>query len=210
VCADISIVALQEARERIGEHGLFVVCDVANLPFKPGAFDSAVSLHTIHHLPEEQHEQAYGELYRVLKAGGTAAVVNGWPGSRFMRLFEPLIRFSIRVQNMMRKGQDPQPVAQKNKNRKNGKPKGTFTERHDVAWINRTLKPRMPLEIHVWRSASVRFLRALIHPKLGGRWWLKLLYWLEERYPRYFAENGQYPIIVIQKPENNGAKHGLE
>src|SRR4030065_2965414 len=33
VCADISIVALQEARKRIGEHGLFVVVDIANLPF---------------------------------------------------------------------------------------------------------------------------------------------------------------------------------
>src|SRR5665648_166807 len=32
VCADISIVALQEARNRIGEMGLFVVADVARLP----------------------------------------------------------------------------------------------------------------------------------------------------------------------------------
>ncbi len=30
VCADISIVALQEARERIGSHGLFVVADIAD------------------------------------------------------------------------------------------------------------------------------------------------------------------------------------
>jgi SAM-dependent methyltransferase len=71
VCADISIVALHEARQRIGDrlhggHGLFVVADVANLPFKPGIFDGVVSLHTIHHLPESEHRQAYGELYRVL------------------------------------------------------------------------------------------------------------------------------------------------
>ena len=36
VCADISIVALQEARRRIGAHGLFVVADIANLPFASG------------------------------------------------------------------------------------------------------------------------------------------------------------------------------
>jgi SAM-dependent methyltransferase len=39
VCADISIVALAEARQRIGDRnsggqGLFVVADVANLPFR--------------------------------------------------------------------------------------------------------------------------------------------------------------------------------
>jgi len=43
VCLDISILALDEARERIGSHGLFVVGDAANLPFKPEAFDGVVS-----------------------------------------------------------------------------------------------------------------------------------------------------------------------
>ena len=33
LCLDISIVALIEARKRIGEKGLFVVADVSNLPF---------------------------------------------------------------------------------------------------------------------------------------------------------------------------------
>ncbi len=39
VCADISMVALQDARKRIGTHGLFTVCDIANLPFKSNTFD---------------------------------------------------------------------------------------------------------------------------------------------------------------------------
>src|SRR5512133_2084353 len=51
VCLDISILALKEARNRLGEHGLFVVADVANLPFKPESFDGLVSLHTLQHLP---------------------------------------------------------------------------------------------------------------------------------------------------------------
>ena len=39
VCLDISIVALQEARQRIGERGVYVVADVANLPFQTAVFD---------------------------------------------------------------------------------------------------------------------------------------------------------------------------
>jgi len=39
----------------------------------------------------------------------------------------------------------------------------------------------------------------LIHPITAGKWWLKWLYWLEERNPRWYGENGQYPMIVISK-----------
>ena len=58
----------------------------------------------------------------------------------------------------------------------------------------------MPIEILVWRSVSVRFLRALIHPHLGGGTWLRLLFWLEERFPHFFGEAGQYPLIIVRKP----------
>src|SRR5689334_10026342 len=61
VCLDISIQALREARERIGAHGLFVVGDLASLPFKTDAFDGEVSMHAIHHLPVEEHPRAYAE-----------------------------------------------------------------------------------------------------------------------------------------------------
>jgi hypothetical protein len=46
---------------------------------------------------------------------------------------------------------------------------------------------------------SVRFMRSLIHTWLGGRYWLRLLYRLEERYPHWFGENGQYPLIVLHR-----------
>jgi len=81
----------------------------------------------------------------------------------------------------------------------NKKPKGTFTNRHDVAWVKGEIGSRMPVKIFVWRSVSVRFLRSLIHPLTGGRFWLRILYWLEERYPHFFGERGQYPLIVLSK-----------
>jgi SAM-dependent methyltransferase len=207
VCADISIVALQEARQRIGAHGLFVVADIANLPFKPGAFEGAVSLHTIHHLPEQEHLQAYSELHRTLAQGASAVVVNGWPTSSMMKRFEPLIRLSLRLRNLLNRlqGKETPRKARKEAARQdvgaeNEIPKGTFTQRHDVTWVRNEVGARMLVEIYVWRSASVRFMRALIHPRLAGGLWLRLLYWLEERNPRYFGENGQYPLIVIKKP----------
>ncbi len=202
VCADISITALQEARKRIGDHGLLVVADIANLPFKDDAFEGVVSLHTIHHLPEGEHLQAYRELFRVLSPNRAAVVVNGWSSSRLMRIFEPLMNLSRTVRTaagrLRRKAGVPSKATQAGEVL-DGAPKGTFTNRHDYDWVRNVVGAQIPLEIRVWRSVSVRFLRTLIHPRLGGRYILRLLYWLEERYPHYFGKVGQYPLIVIRK-----------
>jgi len=207
VCADISITALSEARKRIADHGLFVVADIANLPFKQNLFDGIVTLHTIHHLPEEEHLQAYSDLYRVLKTQKKAVIVNGWPDSQLMTLADPLIRLSNRIRGLFRRIFGKSRPAQRNLkkaslkefNSLNKTPKGTFTNRHDVAWVKGEIGSRMPVEIFVWRSVSVRFLRSLIHPQTGGRFWLRILYWLEEHFPHFFGEKGQYPLIVLSK-----------
>jgi len=218
VCADISITALIEARRRLGDHGYYVVADVANLPFKQDAFEGVVSLHTIHHLQEEEHVQAFQEIQRVLAPGNTAVVVNGWANSQLMRTFEPLMRAAYSLRHILYRlsrrgpytGDDsiPENPSGRPRRRQNirtsesGKEdaqKGTFTNKHDAAWMKTEVGSLMPIRILVWRSVTVRFMRALIHPLLGGRLWLRLLYGLEERYPEYFGEKGKYPLIVISK-----------
>lgn len=242
VCADISITALVEARKRLEDKGLYVVADIANLPFKSDAFDGVVSLHTIHHLPEDEHLRAYQELYRVQAQGSRAVVVNGWPTSSLMAFFEPFIRISQRIwyrvrrlnlvdlplpyeetggQNETKQMRDPaannghnikslkrngSPVKPQTKKPQSAtkdedQPKGTFISRHDVEWVKNEVGVHMPVEIRVWRSASVRWMRSLIHPALGGRYWLRLLFWLEERFPYFFGERGKYPLIIIRKQE---------
>jgi ubiquinone/menaquinone biosynthesis C-methylase UbiE len=211
VCADISITALREARKRISKHGLFVVADIANLPFKPGVFTGIVSLHTIHHLPENEHLQAYKELYRVLAQDCFAVVVNSWPSSSLMVLFNPLIRLSNRIRGRIKRlfGRAPlstdikspssSVAAKESASKQSSAPKGTFTSRHDVSWMKNEVGSQMPLQIWVWRSVSVRFMRALIHPIFCGRAWLRLLYWLEGKFPYFLGTRGQYPLVIIQK-----------
>jgi SAM-dependent methyltransferase len=213
VCADISIVALQEARRRIGDHGLFVVADIANLPFKPEVFDGIVSLHTIHHLPLPEHEQAYRELYRVMAGSASAVVVNGWE-SALMVLFKHPIRWVERLYAWKQclSGR-AQPSAASHMGQVMGTaagkdagslgqadgPQGTFVHKHNAHWLKDHIGQTMPVEIRVWRSVSVRFLRTFIHDGKGGRQLLRLLAWLEGRFPRFFGEKGVYPLIVIRK-----------
>ncbi len=204
VCADISLLALREARKRLGDHGLFVVADVANLPFRADVFDGVVSLHTLHHLPLNEQKQAYHELYRVLIPGRSLAVVNGWTDSPFMRRLGWLISLmevtGKRIARLRGKEKAPSPSGGKAAASDKTAPTGTFVEKLDAAWLRRELAELQP-QIWVWRSVSVRFLRAVIHRLLAGRLWLRLLYALEERFPHYFGEKGQYPLIVIHKPK---------
>ena len=200
VCLDISILALQEARKRLGERGLYVVADVANLPFRPGIFDGEVSLHTLHHLPETDQRRAYLELYRVLAPGCSAVVVNGWSESPLMRSLNWLVVGMEKLRGWVarRRGRAA-PVASRPDAGQPPLPTGTFVQKTGAAWLKQRLKGQMKFEIRVWRSLSVHFMRAVILPGLGGRFWLHLVYWLEERFPHYFGEKGQYPLVVIWK-----------
>lgn len=195
VCLDISLVALIDARERIKNHGLFVVADIARLPCRSDVFDDVVSLHTIHHLPPEDYRPAYFELKRVMKPGTTAVVVNGWSDSVLMRLF----RFPIRVmEKLFHVGEDcildikPAGTAAQ-------KPAGTFVHKLTAASLKQLLGDDFPIKIGVWRSVSVRFLRAMIQPALFGKFWLKVLYMKEDWFPGFFGKKGQYPLVTFKK-----------
>jgi SAM-dependent methyltransferase len=211
VCADISITALKEARQRVGQHGLYVVADVSRLPFGNDVFDGVVSLHTIHHVPFEEQMVAYQELFRTLRVGQSAAVVNGWQTPVLMQKLAWMIRFQGFVYKwgerfnriiLRRKLESPTaPAVQTDE----AAPTGTYT----VHWEPAPLKAEfarlgIPAEIRSWRSLSVRFTRAVMHGWLGGRLWLRLVFWLEDHFPDYFGKNGQYPLIVIRKPESGG------
>jgi SAM-dependent methyltransferase len=191
VCLDISITALQQARTRLKERGLYVVADIVNLPFAGDAFDGAISMHAIHHLPLGEHKRAYDELNRILKSGRTAVVVNGWHNPLLMRLAEPFITLGRRLTGRSAKRKKDWAAEDDQA--------GTFVEKMTPAWLKKELSGVVTFAIYPWRSLSPRFMRWFIRPGLGGAALLRLVYAMEERFPRFFGENGQYPMIIITK-----------
>jgi len=209
VCLDISSLALKEARERIGKQGLFVVGDIARLPFKQEAFDGVVSLHTIHHLPADEHQKAFLGLLEVLKPTASAVVVYTWGEfSPLMRLFKgPVVLAQWLIQQIRNRRQaghsDPAPMENvKQEAAELIKKPGTFTTKHDYKWVRANLQSLPGLQIRVWRSVSSKFLRALIHQKALGSFWLRILFAFEELAPRFFGRIGQYPMIIFKKPDH--------
>jgi SAM-dependent methyltransferase len=204
VCFDLSIVALQEARKKLGEKGFYVVGDIAHLPFKNEAFDGIVSLHTIHHLPMEEKETCYLGLYRCLKPGRSMVTVDGWARFGLAKLWQRVIGLSkrfgpreIEIPSNRKIGQNA--IGEPTK-KQNAGPASTFVAKNDARWFKTTFTGQFPFRILSWRSVSVHFLRSVIRSNAHGYRKLKVLSWFEDHFPRFFGENGQYPLIVISKP----------
>ncbi len=193
VCADLSITALLEARKKIGPRGLYIVTDITHLPFRIDAFDAAISMHTIHHLPLVEHKQAYLEITRVLKPLKTAIIIDGWHEPFLMKLAEPLIRAARWITGR---------TAKRKKNwAKEEVRAGTFVDKMTPSWLKRELNGKVNYQVFPWRSLSPRFMRWFVRPRFGGKGILRLIFWLEERFPGFFGRHGQYPLIVLWKPE---------
>jgi SAM-dependent methyltransferase len=197
VCLDISLTALLAAREKLKEHGLYVLADAADLPFKKDAFDGIVSLHTFHHLVLDDQMKAYHEVFRVLNYNSRAVVVNGWKTSPLMKRLDRLMALMERSRKQTENPIDKDSKSEQVEPVK--KPDRTFVDELDAQALKQKLAGDVPLDIRVWRSINVRFLRALINPSSGGRIWLKIIYWLEEIFPHYLGEKGAYPLVVVSK-----------
>jgi ubiquinone/menaquinone biosynthesis C-methylase UbiE len=206
VCLDISARALVEARKRIGDHGLFVVGDVANLPFADDIFDGVVSLHTIHHLPPQDHAPAFYEFWRVLAPQGKAVVVHSWKThSLFRRLTDFPVKIAFALIRLYRRlrGLEVSPkilpgAEASSKTQELLQASGSYTYSHSYRQLRSELSGLPGLDVRVWRSVSTNFMRAFIHRRLLGRSLLRLMYYLEERAPRFFGRFGQYPMILFE------------
>lgn len=194
LCVDLSMVALLEARRRLGGRGSFVIGDICRLPFKDGVIDAAVSLHTIYHCPAEEQADAFEEIYRVLLPGGSATVVYSWGAH------SELMRLAMFPANLVRRLK----AVISRRSARDGPVENLYFFTYDRRWLLSRRWPFVP-RLAVWRSVSVEFLRTYMHSFAFGRQFLRFLFWLEDAFPAMFGALGQYPLVVIKKDTRNNA-----
>lgn len=187
VCVDFSAVALVEAQQNLGDHGVYVVGDVTRLPFRADAFEAAVSLHTIYHVPSDEQRAAFEELYRVLKPNGTSVVVYQWPRNRALGAIWDAARNATAAVRRTLGRRSPTRAAPP-----------LYAHAHTYEWFRSQEWP-FDAEVRVWRSVGGGFLRRFVPGGHAGRFVLHLLYALEERAPRIAGRFGRFPMIVIRK-----------
>jgi SAM-dependent methyltransferase len=190
VCADISLRALVEARKRLGDKGLYVVADVANLPFADDTFDGVVSLHTIYHVPAAEQEKAFNEIHRVLAPERSAVVVYSWGARSPLMLLAlmPFLTWSWLSRRLRARadslGRSDSPTL--------------YGHHYGHGWFAGRKWP-FAYNLYTWRSVSPDFTKIYANPRLFGRSLLSVLFRMENAWPRFFGRFGQYPMIVVRK-----------
>lgn len=183
ICADLSLRALQEAKLRLKEKGIYLLCDITQLPIKNNAIDAIVSLHTLYHVPANEQAKGFAELYRVLKPQGKAVIVYSW-GVRSILM--NVLMFPFKLASYCRR-----------KVLRLKTPLYFYT--HSYRWFCEEIQSQYNMKLLCWRSINVPFLKVFIHPLLGGKWVLKIMMKLEEKFPTFMGRIGAYPLFVSEK-----------
>jgi ubiquinone/menaquinone biosynthesis C-methylase UbiE/uncharacterized protein YbaR (Trm112 family) len=183
ICADLSLTALREAKQKLGDRGIYILCDITELPLQNNVADAVVSLHTLYHVPAEQQAKGFDELYRVLKVGGTSVIVYSW-GTR--SLLMNLFMFPFKLASYIRR-------------KLFCKKANIYFYTHSYRWFCDEIKAKYNTELFSWRSVNVPFLKIFIHPLLGGHTLLKFIAYLEETFPAFMGRIGAYPLFVSVK-----------
>lgn len=186
ICIDISILALKEAKRKLGDKGIYILSDIVNLPLKDNSVDAAISLHVIYHVPKDEQSIAFREIHRVLKPGSSAVVVYSWGGHSLLMKLAPAQKTSGK--------EETKPSS---KSRANPEPRMYFCAQSYEYFAGQ--KWKIDLDILIWSSVNTRFTKKYIHRWLFGKQILSVIYWLEDKFPHLAGRFGQYPAFIIKK-----------
>jgi len=187
-CIDLSKAALDQAREKIGDHGVYLRGSFFDIALEDEFFDCSISLHTIYHIDKDKQEEAVRKLIRVTKPGKPLIAVYSNPNT-LIRYFKLPFSFLRRIQKALRRelGNENNPEI--------------YFYSHPIKWWYR-FNDIADIQILPWRSFASHHQKALIPNNKYGKILLNILFDLEERFPDFFVRHFQYPMIILKKKIN--------
>ena len=199
ICMDFSLLAMQEAAQRLNNQGIFILGDMTNIPIADHCLEAVISLHTVYHIPRAEQTQAVREAYRVLSPGGKAVIVYSWKDA-------PLMYWSMRAWRGMLKLLRPK--------RRSAVGKGSgaapkypqlFIDQQRYSWFSQELQKPFRAKLKVYSALSRSFSNTFLREKAFGKQVAGLIYRLEGAFPAFFGRFGQYPVFVLHKPADRQA-----
>ena len=208
ICMDFSLLAMQEAVQRLNGQGIFILGDMTNLPMADRCLDAVISLHTVYHIPKAEQTQAVGEAYRVLRPGGKAVIVYSWKDAplmyRSMRAWRRLMSFVRRLRPQRPGNAANVPAAGEPAT---GAPAAgapahpqLFIDQQKYDWYTRELRQPFRAQLKVYSALSRSFSNTFLREKTFGKQVAGLIFRLENWLPGFFGRFGQYPTFVLHKP----------
>jgi ubiquinone/menaquinone biosynthesis C-methylase UbiE len=189
-CVDLSSEALAMAKKRIADHGVYLHGSFFDIPLEDDFFDCTVSLHTIYHIDKDKQEEAVRKLVRVTKPGRPVIIVYSNPNTFVSSLWSSLpLRLVRKAASSFKR---PKTITA-NKN-----DSGPYYHPHPLVWWHR-FNDVADVKFYPWRSFAASVQKKLIPDNRIGRRMFDVLFDWEDRYPDFFVQHFQYPMIVLTK-----------
>jgi hypothetical protein len=214
ICCDVSFEALRTAASRLGDKGIYIQCDITNLPLKDGVVDGFVSLHTVYHVPGDKQILAFRELERVTRKGGSGVVVYSWGsnswGTKIGAPWRAVSGLPARVRaglrsfvprawiKWLKRGKAIAP-AEIHIPEKYAASQFCFYA-HSYGWYRKNIAASGCWSLRVWRSVGVDFLKSYVPDNSLGRVMLVLILAVENLFPSWLGRSGSYPMFIFKKP----------
>lgn len=182
-CVDLSHHALRQAREKIGDHGKYFEGNFLRLDFEDNYFDCSISLHTIYHIEKHEQDDAVRKLIRITKPGKPILIVYSNPDTIWNRGWLKNWRLK-RHKKKVKKVRDDR--------------SDLYFYRYPNSWWQR-FNNVASVRILPWRSFGPEAQARLFPNNRFGAFMLQLLFFTENTFPRFFAKNFEYNMIVLIK-----------
>ena len=187
-CVDLSSAALEEAKNKIGDHGVFLHGSFFDLPMEENFFDCSISLHTIYHMDKDKQEQAVRKLISVTKLGQPVVIIYSNPNSivSFLRVpFRVARNLKRNLQKIFGKSIDNDNMS-------------LYFHPHPLEWWS-IFRDVANVEILPWRSFGADDQKRFIPNNSLGRKMFDILFRLENKFPNFFVKYFQYPMVILTK-----------
>jgi SAM-dependent methyltransferase len=188
-CLDISQVAIDVARGKLGNRGEFVVGSILGIPRPEDYFDAAYCAHVIYHIDKDHQARAIRELIRVTKPGGAIVTIYSNPDS----LPDRIARFKGRLPllwKLKRKKPHSRPDA------KNLPPLYFFA--HPLSWWAQ-FTDQCDIEIRPWDVMGNVQEEAILINDAVASFGYRIVAWFEDKYPEKAARWWSYPLVILRK-----------
>jgi ubiquinone/menaquinone biosynthesis C-methylase UbiE len=184
-CVDLSSSALESAKRKIGDHGVFLHGSFFDISLEENFFDCTISLHTIYHMDKDKQEEAVRKLVRVTKPEKPVIIVYSNPNT----IISSILGVLRRLKNLLKK---------EDNNTKKEQAPCLYYHPHCIEWWGR-FSDVAQVQILPWRSFSAKVQKKLIpNNKMGGIIF-NFLFNLEDRFPKFFVRYFQHPMIILTK-----------
>jgi ubiquinone/menaquinone biosynthesis C-methylase UbiE len=184
-CVDLSQQALDAAREKIGDHGEFLLGSIFDIPLKKDFFDCVVSLHTIYHIDKDKQDEVVRKLVEVVKPGKPVIIIYSNPDGINSRLgwIKKILNYRPRLIC------DPKLKEESS---------SLYFYPHELKWWNR-FNDIADVKILPWRTFGTNIQTKIFPNNAIGSKLFTVLFFLEDKFPNFFVKFSTYPMVILTK-----------